>query len=91
MRSSATLACALVTELNTLLIFRAIVGASASVLASATMVYIAATALPVRWFGVQMTLTTRLVMAGLAILPIVEQKFGLPGFYVTLVIFAPAI
>ena len=90
MLTAATLACALTTDPAVLLILRALVGASATVISSAGMVYVAATAIPVRWFGVQMTLTTLLTMAGLAGMPIIERQFGLPGFYVTLVLLAPA-
>ena len=86
----AILLCAATQEFEQLLALRALVGASLSVLASAAMVYIAATAIPVRWFGWQMTLTTLIVMAGLAGLPIIEREFGLVGFYVTLLILTPA-
>lgn len=85
----ATLGCIKADTMATLLPMRVLVGTGVSVVASVTNVYIAATRVPERWFGWQMTLSTLLVMGGVVVLPRVEQQFGLTGFYVVLVVLAP--
>jgi len=87
--AGAIATCIFIDDYQTLLFARAGVGVGYAILSSAANVYIAATRVPVRWFGWQMTLTTLLTMAGLAVMPYVEQSFGLYGFYTVLLLFTP--
>jgi hypothetical protein len=79
-----------VTTITLLLPLRALIGSGLAVLTCAVAIYIAATRVPVRWFGWQLTLTTLVTMAGLAAMPAVEARWGLSGFYVALLLLSPA-